>query len=78
VNEIAMENIWENNFPQLGAGVLWDKLATEVVKITELYDFDFNDRFLITSCDPHIGNTFSLFTHFTLKRTQRMAFEKNA
>jgi hypothetical protein len=44
-----------------------------------LYECDENDRFCTTSCDPYMDQTFRLFPlHFTIKMTQRMAFEKNA
>jgi hypothetical protein len=67
---------------KVGGGVaLWDKLAyrSTVVKIATLYEFDENDRFFTTSCDPNMGYTLRLFfTHFTTKRRQRMTFKKNA
>jgi hypothetical protein len=48
-----------------------------VVEIATLKEIDESDRSFTTSCDLYMGNTFkAFFTHFTLKRTQRRAFEK--
>jgi hypothetical protein len=45
----------------------------EKATLSEFYE---NDGFFTTSCDPYMGHTFRLsFTHFTLKRIQRMAFK---
>jgi hypothetical protein len=60
---------------RLRCGTNW---PTEVANIATPNKFDVNDRFSTTSCDPCMGHAFRLFfTHFTIKRTQRMAFEKN-
>jgi hypothetical protein len=42
-------------FHSLGGGGMWDKLAhkSTVVKIAILHEFDANDRFFTTSCDPY-------------------------
>jgi hypothetical protein len=58
-----------------GCGVSWPPV---IVKIAPLYEFDENDRFFSTSCDSYMGHILRIFTHFTIKRTQRMAFEKHA
>jgi hypothetical protein len=50
-----------------------------LVGMAILCEFDENYRFFTTFCDPYMGHTFRLFfTHFTLKRIQRVAFKKNA
>jgi hypothetical protein len=57
-------------------GINW---PTEIVEIATLCEFDENDGFFTTSCDPYVGHTYRLFfAHFTLKRKQMMAFKKNA
>jgi hypothetical protein len=62
-----------------GGGHCGTNLPTEVVEIATLFEFNENDRFFTTSCDPYMGHTLRLFfTHFTLKRTHMMAFKKNA
>jgi hypothetical protein len=50
----------------------------EIVEIATFYEFDENDRFFTASCDPYMGHTPRLFTHFTIKWTQRVALKKNA
>jgi hypothetical protein len=61
-----------------GRGHCGTNRLTEVVEIATLCEFDENDGFFTTSCDPYMGHTFRLFfTHYTLKRTQKMAFKKN-
>jgi hypothetical protein len=48
---------------------------TGIVEIATLYEFDENDRFFTTSCDPYMGHTLSFFfTHFTIKRTPKDGF----
>jgi hypothetical protein len=60
-----------------GGGCFETNWSTEVVEIETVYEFHENGRFFTTSCDPYMGYTLKLFfTHFTVKRTQRMAFEK--
>jgi hypothetical protein len=43
---------------------------------SNIYEFDENDRYFTTSCDPYIGYTLILFYTFHHKRTQRMALKK--
>jgi hypothetical protein len=47
-----------------------------VVGEATLQDFDINDRSFTTSCDPYTSHTQTHYS-FTLKRLQRMVFEKN-
>jgi hypothetical protein len=50
-----------------------------VVEIAALYEFDENDRFFtaVTHILVMLSDNF-FFIHFTIKKTQRMAFKKNA
>jgi hypothetical protein len=60
-----------------GGGAVGQIGSQRVVEIATLQEFDENYAFFTTFCDPYTGHTFRLFfTHFTLKRTQRMAFKK--
>jgi hypothetical protein len=62
-----------------GGGRCRTNWPTEIVEMATLCEFDENDRLFTTFCDPYMGHTFRLvFTYFTLKRIQRMAFKKNA
>jgi hypothetical protein len=40
-----------------GEGRCGTNWLTEVVEIAALYEFDNNDRFFTTSCDPFMGHT---------------------
>jgi hypothetical protein len=82
VNETTTHNVWEHHFPDLvgRGGVLWDKLDLRgtVVEIATLYDLM---KMIDSSLPPvtHIWVTLSdLFTHFTIKSTERMVFKKNS
>ncbi len=74
----ATQNVWQHHFLEPcwgrgggggGCGIIW---PTEVVEIATLHELDGNGGFFTTSFDPDMGHTY--FTHFTLKRTQRVAF----
>jgi hypothetical protein len=81
VNETATQNVWQHHFLEpWGWGCCGKNWPTEVVEIATLYEFYENDRFF-TTVPPvtHIWVTLSdLFTQFTIKWTQRMAWKKNA
>jgi hypothetical protein len=76
MNKTATQNII---FQNLGGGGLYGtNWPTEIVKIAH-YEFDENYRFFTASCDPYMGHILRpFFTHFTIKRTQRLVFKKNA
>jgi hypothetical protein len=72
-NEVKMSAIELKN---AGMACLWYKLANRGSEIAALHQFY---RFFTTSCDSCMGHTIRLKKkHFTIKRTQRMAFEKSA
>jgi hypothetical protein len=48
-----------------GGGALWDNWPREVVEMATLSEFDENDRFFTTFCDPYMGHTFRLFLHIS-------------
>jgi hypothetical protein len=54
VNKTAAQNVRQHHFPEPcgGKGLLWDKLPTDVVEMATLFEFDENDRFFTTFCDP--------------------------
>jgi hypothetical protein len=60
-----------------GWGCRGKNWPTKVVKIAILYEFDENDRFFTTSIYGTKSQTF-LYTNFTIKRSQWMAFKKTA
>ncbi len=78
VNEMTMQNVQRYHYLQpWGEGALWahrDSLVFDGILV-----LDENYRFITAcSCDPYMGHTLKLKkTHFTEKKTQRMAFEKN-
>ncbi len=72
VNKMAMQRSGKTIFQSLVGGggccgIIW---PTEKVEIATFCEFDENDRFSTTLCDPYISHTFRLFlTHITIKRT---------
>jgi hypothetical protein len=71
-----MQNVWQDHFPEPcgGEGRWGTNWPTEVVEIATLCEFDENDRFFTTIYGSHFQN---FVTHFTIKRTQRIASKKN-
>jgi hypothetical protein len=76
VNKRATQNVWQHHFPEPcgGKGLLWDKLPTDVVEMATLFEFDENDRFFTTFCDPYMGHTFRLFYTFHPKKDTKSGF----
>jgi hypothetical protein len=70
MKEMVMQNVCQHHFPEACGGrwTLWDKLAHRGSGIAALYEFDENDRFFTTFCDPYMGHTCRLFsTHHHIK-----------
>jgi hypothetical protein len=44
------------------------------MEIATLYEFDENDRFFTTSCDPYMGHTLRLFYTFHHKKDIKDGF----
>jgi hypothetical protein len=61
----------------VGRGCCGTNLPTEVVEIATLCEFDKNDGFFTTSCDPYMGHTFRLFVYtFHPRRNTIYGFKK--
>jgi hypothetical protein len=66
-NELSMQNIWQHCFPEPcgGRGRCGANWPTEVMEIATLCEFDENDGFFTTSCDPY-GSHFQTFFYTLL------------
>ncbi len=72
-----MQNVQKHHFPEPwggGGGRSGTNWPIEVMEMTTLGESDENDRFFTTFCDPYMGHTFRLFTHFTLKKDTKNGF----
>jgi hypothetical protein len=57
-----------------GWGALWDKLAHRGSEMATLCEFDENDRFFTTFCDPYNCHTFKLFYKSHPKKDTKNGF----
>jgi hypothetical protein len=77
VNETAMQNVRQHHFSEPcggrggGCGTNWPK---EVVEMATLCEFDENDRFFTTFCDPYMGHNFRHFYTFHPKKDTKSGF----
>jgi hypothetical protein len=78
VNGMATQTSGSTNFYSLGGWVVVSgHTCRQRLGITTLQEFDENDRFSISFFDPYTGHILIHFDRFQLKRTHKMASEKN-